>query len=121
MNKLLVIIASAMMLMPVAGHADNEKSINNKITLLNDDMDSLRLSFVTGELITSERTFLGQRYSTLSIADYTPSASVGFPELPVFSQFIEVPLCKGFDVRISDAVYDTIDAPQLTVLPNQPP
>lgn len=121
MNKLLVIIASAMMLLPVAGHADNEKSINNKITLLNDDMDSLRLSFITGELITSERTFLGQRYSTLSIADYTPSAAVGFPELPVFSQFIEVPLCKGFDVRISDAVYDTIDAPQLTVLPNQPP
>ena len=122
MNKLLVIIATAIIIMPVAAHADNKyKKQENKVAVLHDDMDSLRLSFITGELVFGEKTFLGEHFSTLTIADYTSSTSIGCPDLPVFSQFIEVPICKGFDVRVSNAVFDTIEAPQKTVLPVQPP
>lgn len=125
MNKPLVVIVLTMIMIPIAGHADN-RIINttkqeSKVTVLHDDMDSLRLSFVTGDLITNERTITGEHFSTLSIANHATSTVVGCPELPVFSQFIEVPICKEFNVKVSNVVFDTIDAPQLKVMPVQPP
>ena len=59
MNKLLVIIATAMMIMPVAAHADNKyKKQENKVAVLHDDMDSLRLSLSQENWSLGKRRFL---------------------------------------------------------------
>lgn len=89
------------------------------VTVLHDDMDSLKVSFVVGRTITGETGICGERFATLTIDGYQPSMQVGRPELPLFSQLVEVPLCGGFEVRVSEAVYDTVDAPSLPLAPVQ--
>ena len=109
----------AMLSMAAVCRADD--GAKNKITLQHDSMDSLRVTFVTGDLNFGEVLFAGERFATLSIDGYVASEVVGSPELPVFSQLIEVPLCQGFEVRVGGMVFDTVDAPRLPLMPAQPP
>ena len=89
-----------------------------------DNYQHLQVEFITGSLKTDVTTLNGTTYNTLSIEDYMPSSEVGQPNLPTFSRLIEVPLCKGFVVNVSNAVYDTIDAVSLGIrhplMPLQP-
>ena len=89
-----------------------------------DSYDRLQVEFATGGLKVGQTTLGGQTYSTLAIEGYLPSSEVGAPCLPVYSSLIEVPLCEGFEVEVTDAVYDTLDAATLglrhPVVPVQP-
>lgn len=92
------------------------------IRVLNDDYSSLRIEITTGTLHTGETTLNGIPFSTLNLEGCMPSSLIAEPTLPVFSRMIEVPLCDGFQVEVTDAIYDTID-PQLRyqVVPAQAP
>lgn len=92
------------------------------IRVLNDDYSSLRIEITTGTLHTGETTLNGIPFSTLNLEGCMPSSLIAEPTLPVFSRMIEVPLCDGFAVEVTDAIYDTID-PQLRyqVVPAQAP
>ena len=85
-----------------------------------DTWQSLQVVFSPQELSFGETTIDGQQFSTLTLDGYMPSAAVGAPSLPTFSRLIEVPLCKGFEVRVSDAVYDTIRLRGARLMPSQP-
>ncbi|MBQ8704655.1 MAG: T9SS type A sorting domain-containing protein [Bacteroidales bacterium] len=89
-----------------------------------DNCQRLQVEFITGSLKTDEVTLDGITYNTLGIEGYLPSSEVGQPDLPTFSRLIEVPLCKGFEVTVSNAVYDTLEAVSLglrhPLLPLQP-
>ncbi len=89
-----------------------------------DNYQRLQIQFTTGQLKVGEATLDGLTYNTLNIEGYMPSSEVGQPDLPTFSSLIEVPLCKGFEVTVSDAVYDTLDATTLglrhPLMPLQP-
>lgn len=92
--------------------------------VVHDDYNRLQVEFTTGELKVGEATMGGETYSTLSIEGYLSPSEVGFPSLPVYSRLVEVPLCDGFEVEVTDAVYDTIEATQIglrhPVIPVQP-
>lgn len=109
----------AMLSMAAVCRAEDGKG--GKVTLLHDDMDSLQLRFVPGALTYGETGFAGERFATLTLDGYVPSSEVGCPALPLFSQLIEVPLCRAFEVKVSDLLFDTLDAPRLPLLPAQPP
>ena len=93
-----------------------------KVTV--DNYQHLQIQFTTGQLKVGETNLDGLIYNTLSLDSYLPSSEVGQPDLPTFSTLIEVPLCEGFDVSITDAVYDTLDAATLglrhPLMPLQP-
>ncbi|MBP5527439.1 MAG: T9SS type A sorting domain-containing protein [Bacteroidales bacterium] len=93
-----------------------------KVTL--DNYQRLQVEFATGQLRVAEVSLNGQSYNTVSIDGYMASAEVGQPCLPTWSSLIEVPLCDGYDVVVSDAEYDTLDASTLglrhQLLPLQP-
>ena len=76
--------------------------------VLNDDWQSLQVKFNTPLLQYGETTVDGQPFTTVTLDGYMPSAAVGAPSLPTFSRLIEVPLCKGFEVKVTQAAYDTI-------------
>ena len=122
MKKLLCLAIAIILVGPMASRADDSSPIRvGEVIVQHDDMDSLKISFTTGELTFGKVTLGGNGFATLSLDGYMPSTHAGFPDLPTFSQLIEVPLCSGFEVRVSDAVYDTVDAPKLPIVPVQPP
>ena len=88
--------------------------------VLNDDWQSLQVKFNTPLLQYGETTVDGQPFTTITLDGYMPSAAVGAPSLPTFSQLIEVPLCKGFEITVSEAMYDTVKLNGAKLMPTQP-
>ena len=91
-------------------------------TIHSDNWQQLQMTFNVGELHFGEVSFDGrQRFSTVTADGFMPSAEVGAPCLPTFSGIIEVPLCKGYEVLLNDAVYDTLTLDGLWLWPTQAP
>ena len=88
--------------------------------VLNDDWQSLQVKFNTPLLQYGETTVDGQPFTTVTLDGYMPSAAVGAPSLPTFSRLIEVPLCKGFEITVTQAAYDTIQLRGARLMPTQP-
>ena len=88
--------------------------------VLNDDWQSLQVKFNTPLLQYGETTVDGRPFTTITLDGYMPSAAVGAPSLPTFSRLIEVPLCKGFEVKVTQAAYDTIQLRGARLMPTQP-
>ena len=89
-------------------------------TVSHNDWQSLKVDFTMPELRVDSAVVDGTTYTVLSVDGYYPSDRVGAPDLPRFSSLIEVPLCDGFVVTVSGAVYDTVDLPQHWMMPAQP-
>ena len=85
-----------------------------------DTWQSLQVVFNPQELNYGEATLDGQQFTTVTLDGYMPSAAVGAPSLPTFSRLIEVPLCKGFEVKVAQAAYDTIQLRGARLMPTQP-
>ena len=57
----------------------------------------------------------------LTADGYIAGGEIGTPELPQQSSMIIVPICKGFDIVVENAVYDTVTIPSgLDIMPVQP-
>lgn len=85
-----------------------------------DTWQSLQVVFSPQELSFGEASIDGQQFTTVTLDGYMPSAAVGTPSLPTFSRLIEVPLCKGFEVKVTQAAYDTIQLRGARLIPTQP-
>ena len=79
--------------------------------------DRLDVHYQTPALTESAVTTDG--YISLSFAGSVAGGTIGAPALPQMSSIIEVPVCKGFEVTVANAVYDTIRLPYKP-LPLQP-
>ena len=109
MKKLTVLFVAIGLMMPVMAQK-----------VVKDDYNSLQVNFTTGDVHFGQTVLDGETFSTLTIDGYIPSTLVGSPNLPVFSRLIEVPLCDGYKVSVTDAVYDTIGPAKYWVVPTQP-
>ena len=93
-----------------------------KVTI--DNYQNLQVEFATGQLKATDVTLNGQTYSMLSTEGYLASSEVGQPCLPTYSTLVETPLCQGYEVTVSSAEYDTLDATVLglrhPLMPLQP-
>lgn len=90
--------------------------------ILKDDYSSLQIEFTPGTPQVDEVTLADETFSTLAIEGYQQSlANYGDPALPTFSRLIEVPLCEGFDVEVTNASYDTLPALKYRLMPVQLP
>ena len=85
-----------------------------------DTWQSLQVVFTPQELSFGKAAIEGQQFTTVTLDGYLPSAAVGAPSLPTFSRLIEVPLCKGFEVKVTQASYDTIQLRGARLMPTQP-
>lgn len=85
-----------------------------------DTWQSLQVVFTPQELSFGETSVDGQLFTTLTLDGYMSSAAVGEPSLPTFSRLIEVPLCTGFEVKVTEAEYDTIQLSGPKLMPTQP-
>ena len=77
--------------------------------------DKMRLVVSTGELTASRQELYGIAFSQLHIEGFGPSQEVGLPCLPTMVRLLEVPLCKGFDIKVQHVVADTLPLAQLGV------
>lgn len=116
--KRLVFISATLFLIGLSLHVEAQEKVCH---IVSDNWQRLQVNFTTGNLMMGEATLDGERFATLSMEGFMPSANIGEPCLPVFSSLIEVPLCDAFMVTVSDAVYDTLEALSLRPIPAQPP
>ncbi len=116
MKQKIILLAGLLLTAPFALRAQECKTV-----VLHNSFDSLCVSITTGGLASGHVTLDGQTFATLSVDGLLSSTQVGKPSLPTFTSLIEVPLCGGFDIRVSDARFDTIDAPALPLAPVQTP
>ena len=79
------------------------------------DYTKVSLTFKAGNLVAHDLKTPEGMYSLLVIEGFYPSADVGNPNLPVLSQTIEMPLCKGVSYRVIDAKTEVYNAEQLGV------
>ena len=89
-------------------------------TMIHDDWQSMKVVFNPQQMQYGEITIDGEIFSTISLDGYIPSAAVGAPSLPTFSRLIEVPLCRDYEVTVTEAVYDTIQLHGAKLMPTQP-
>ncbi len=85
--------------------------------LLKDDWQQMKLQFDMPEVQMSLSEVDGDLFYSLSVDGFYPTTQVGVPNLPLLSTMVEVPICKGYTVTVSDAVYDTIDMPDGLLMP----
>ena len=109
MKKLTVLLVAIGLMMPIMAQK-----------VVSDDYNSLQVHFTTGDVHIGQTVLDGETFSTLTIDGHVPSTFVGSPNLPVYSRLIEVPLCDGYKVTVTDAVYDTIGPVKHWVVPTQP-
>ena len=95
-------------------------AVAQEYTVVRDDYSQLQIHINTAIPIVGETTVDGITYSTLNLNGYLPSTEVGAPCRPTFSGLIEVPFCEGYEVEITDAVYDTLAPLKHFLLPSQP-
>lgn len=88
--------------------------------VVHDDWDGLQVVFDPQPVTFGQTVLDGQPFTTVSIDGYFPSSAEGAPLLPTFSQLIEVSLCSGFEVTVSDAQYDTLQLSGYPLMPTQP-
>jgi len=104
----------AAMLLAVVGLAGAQR-------IVHDNWQGMRLQYETDGFLTETVSVEGSQFAMLRADGCMPSGEVGAPMLPAFSTLIEVPLCKSLDVRVVDAVYDTLwlDRPLLPMQPSR--
>ena len=88
--------------------------------VVKDDFESLVVSFQVNQVGTASQKVNGQTFTILNVEGYIPPAVVGAPNLPLFSTLVEVPLCREFNVELTDVVYDTIALPDGASSPLMP-
>ena len=89
-------------------------------TVIHDDWQSMKVVFNLQQMQYGEITIDGEIFSTITLDGYLPSAAVGAPSLPTFSRLIEVPLCRDYEVSVSETEYDTIQLHRAKLMPTQP-
>ena len=95
---------------------------DKSFTVNADDWQHLQVTFNVGDLAVGKTVIDGQTFSTLAIDGYQPPlANYGSPSLPTFSRLIEVPVGAEFEVTVSDAEYDTLEALEYRLVPVQLP
>ena len=77
-------------------------------------------SFTAPQLTVGTADVAGGTYATVSLPDATPSTHIGRPNLPLVSQLIEIPLCEGVDVEVSDIQVRALKPLEHPMMPVQP-
>lgn len=54
-------------------------------------------------------------FTRITMDEYSPSNKVGYPELPVLSKLLEIPLCDSVVATVTNSVYDEYDASELGI------
>lgn len=85
--------------------------------VVENNFDRLKVHYATPDVkIHSAR----DGYSLLQMEGYSQGGVHGRPSLPVQNNLIAVPFCDGMEVKVENAVFDTIAIEGLKVLPLQP-
>ncbi len=85
--------------------------------VVENNFDRLKVHYATPDVkIHSAR----DGYSLLQMEGYSQGGVHGRPSLPVQNSLIAVPFCDGMEVKVENAVFDTIAIEGLKVLPLQP-
>ncbi|MBQ9473911.1 MAG: T9SS type A sorting domain-containing protein [Bacteroidales bacterium] len=91
------------------------------VKVIYSDGGRLGVSLGSGELLVSRQQLCGLDFTRLRMEGFGPSAREGMPCLPTMVKMLEVPLCKGFDIKIKHIEADTVplESPYV-VAPLQP-
>jgi len=93
--------------------------LSNAQMVQQDDWHTLKVQFKLPEIEIEKVVVEGTAFNALMVEGYFPSQQLGAPNLPLFSAMVEVPVCDGYTVTVSDALYDTVILPDGYLVPVQ--
>jgi len=82
--------------------------------VIENNFDCLKVHYATPDVKTLP---VRGGYSLLQMEGYSQGGVHGRPSLPVQNSLIAVPFCDGMEVKVENAVFDTIAIEGLKVLP----
>lgn len=62
----------------------------------------------------------GKKYAVINLEGSSPSTQIGQPNLPLVSEFVEIPLCDNVKVLVSDVKFETVNKLDDMLIPVQP-
>lgn len=62
----------------------------------------------------------GKNYAVINLEGSSPSTQIGQPNLPLVSEFVEIPLCDNVKVTVSDVKVETVNKFDNELMPVQP-
>lgn len=88
------------------------------------DYNQLSLHFQASQPIATYQKLFNHDFTFVGMEGFSSTTEVGQPQLPIYTQMVEVPLCNGFSYTIVSATYDTIEGATLginhPIVPAQP-
>ena len=77
-------------------------------------------SFTSPKVIISTTEVQGDTYTTIHLDGASPSSELGRPNLPIITQIIEIPLCEGVRVDVSNIRTKALTPLKYWMMPVQP-
>ena len=84
------------------------------------DYDGATFSFTAPELTVSVQDVQNVPYTVVSFQGAAPSWDLGTPNLPQYSQLVEIPLCGSVKVKVSNVQVRQLDNLKYRMMPVQP-
>lgn len=94
--------------------------VAQNLSTIRGDYHQSSFAFKAADLRFTLQEVDGVTYTNLQLPGSNPSSVVGRPNLPVFSQMVEIPLCSNVKVSVANVQTKTLDALKYRVMPVQP-
>ncbi len=75
----------------------------------------VEISFTPGKITPQTVKEAGGVYTKITMEDYSLSMREGYPQLPMMSKLIEIPVCDSVVAQITHSAYDEYDAAELGI------
>lgn len=95
-------------------------SMAQTVKVESSDYASAVYTFVAPQPSFSTQDVQQSGYTVVSMPGTTPSTQLGAPNLPIFTEMIELPLCGGVSVRVVDVQTKTLAEAKYPLMPVQP-
>ena len=109
-GEVLKIVASLVLLVVTAG-------ISAGVSITESTIDGLSMSLSAGVPVFGMTVMQGVQYTTVTMPDAENLAEAGFPRLPVYRTWIEIPVGSEVQVEVTELRVETLDATGFPVEP----
>lgn len=89
-------------------------------SILRNDYHQSSFDYRASQASLSMQAIDNQAYTVVSLPGAAPSTAIGRPNLPVVTEFVEVPLCQNVKVSISNVETKALEDVKYPVMPVQP-
>lgn len=90
------------------------------VSVITNDNYAATYNYSSAEVQMTDRDIQGSTYTVVTMDNASPSRQLGAPDLPIVSRMIEIPLCSGVRVSVSNVRIKHLETLAHPMMPVQP-